>query len=48
MKIIYMVLYNGINDMDQEAQKFQGRETLSHAKHAVCVYIFVTLVNIFK
>ncbi|XP_057831923.2 alpha pinene synthase, chloroplastic [Cryptomeria japonica] len=39
MKIIYMVLYNGVNEMDQEAQKFQGRETLSHAKDAWETYI---------
>nr|BAI53108.1 Terpinolene [Chamaecyparis obtusa] len=39
MKIIYMVLYDGINEMDQEAQKFQGREILSHAKDAWETYI---------
>nr|AIO10962.1 terpene synthase [Taiwania cryptomerioides] len=39
MKILYMVLYNGINEMDQEAEKIQGRDTLPNSKDAWETYI---------
>lgn len=39
MKVVYMVLYETVNEMAREAEKSQGRDTLNYARKALEAYI---------
>jgi hypothetical protein len=48
MKGVYMMFYETVNEMAQEAEKYQGRDTLNYARQVVCTIIIKhTSTNIY-